>query len=560
LGVLRVCIGAIVASTLLFFVGFASPAQARSIALAQFTCSGGAVSAEAAFGLEARDLACDEGRFEARDPFLRARIDLTRTPMLPPGRLIWQTDPTNFDSMLIRLTYADGRQRLIDVDAQMAVRNWDANGNFWVPVQQGAAPLTTIDVVVERPQSRAIFTRMTLTGFEDALRSNYGRTLLYVLICGILLVPIVYDVFFFRVLRARFMVWHLAMTVGTLGYVLFNSGLILLPFPEMPNLFRFAMIFIVTSAIMLSTARFSLLILEEGSVSKRAGQMLAWLPFIPLALSFLILLDLEALRMRLIDIYLLGMLPVIGVTILVQATAIFRRSRAAVFLVVASSGLFVAGTAQILAGLGLFDVSDLIDEAIYASLVLLVAGTSAVVCDRFLIIKAQRDRARVNARQPGRMAHTDGLTGLLNRRAFDQHRRLPIGQALLLADLDRFKQINDTFGHQRGDAVLCRAGAAIKDAVPSLRGASVYRLGGEEFAVLAPASCVEEVGAVCETVRLAVEQASFEESAFDHPQATVSVGAVMGSGQLMHVAFSDADEALYAAKQGGRNRCHLAEH
>ena len=559
MGVNRLILRAAFALTALV-ASFATGASvaASPIALAPATCVGGADSVEAAFGIEPAVLDCAPARFDLRDRFVRGRVELAKVGMLPPGRLMWQTDPTSFDSMLIRLDYADGSQRLIDVDSQMAVRNWDANGNFWVPIQQQTAALSAIDVVVERPRSGAVFARMMLSGFEEASALNYSRTLLYVLVCGTLLVPIIYDLLFFRVLRARFMIWHLLMTASTLLYVLLNSGLILVILPDIPSMTRYGAIYVAMSVTILGLARFSLLVVEEGTVSKRVHDALTWSAVASLAVSFLHLVDFEPLRMRIIDVYFLSIVPVIAALIAMLASALRRKSRAAIFLVAAYAGLIVAGGAQLLAALGFFAMTEIIDESIYVALVILVLGTTAAVGDRFFIIRGERDRARLTARKLGAMANSDGLTGLLNRRAFDQNRRLASGKASLVADIDHFKTVNDTYGHQRGDAVLCYAARVIEEAMASCGEGQVYRLGGEEFAVLCAVEDESGMHTLSETLRNAMERSSEREDGFDMPKITISIGAVMGEGQLMHVAFAEADSALYRAKESGRNRCEFA--
>lgn len=532
--------------------------SARTIALDDVACVGGSDSVEAAFAIPPENLGCGADRKGLRGQFVRIRVDLAKAGVLPPGPLIWQTDPTSFDSMLVRLTYVDGSERLIDVDSQMATRNWDANGNFWVPIHQGVAALSTLDVVVERPQSLAIVDRMTLSTIDEAARSNDRRRLLYTLVCGLLIVPLLYDLLFYRVLRERFMVWHLGMTLGTLSYVLSNSGLIMLLLPDIDSHIRFSLIFVSTSLIMVGAAHFSILVLEDGKLHGRRARWLLWMAYLNLALSLLLLADLEWLRMRLVDLVLLSHLPIMLALGMLQLSALRLGSRVAKFLVLAFSGVILAGTFQVISSLGFDYASALqLDDLIYLALVALVLGTSAGVGDRFLVIKAERDRARVSAKRLGAMANTDGLTGLLNRRAFDQHRRLAVGQVLLLADLDRFKQVNDTYGHQQGDAVLCKAGRAIEDTVAGRASAQVFRLGGEEFAVLADISTAGDTLELCEAIRAAV--ANTRDGPEGLPPVTISIGACLGSGQLMHVAFSDADEALYRAKQGGRNRSELAD-
>jgi diguanylate cyclase (GGDEF)-like protein len=559
LGVTKLFLWAACSLAAAFSLAFAGPAVARPLELGGIVCTTGASSAEAAYAVPIARLNCGEGRFARPERFLRGRVDLREAGPLPPGGLIWQTDPTSFDAMLIRAEYADGTRRLIDVDAQMAVRNWDANGNFWVPIQQAAAPLTALDIVIERPRSEAVLTRMAIGSFEEASRANYARTLIYMLLCGTLLVPIMYDLLFFRVLRARFMIWHMVMTGGTLAYTLFNSGLIMAVWPDIPSFMRFAGVFLSISLMMLGSARFTLLVTEEGKIPRRAGRVLTYAVAANFACTVLVFLDIEALRMRVVDLFFASVIPVIAAMVWVLGAALMRGSRAAGFLASAYGALILAGAMQVLALLGFLPRSDVMDEAIYIGLVIVVLGTSAGVGDRFLVIKAERDRARLTARKLGLMANSDGLTGLLNRRAFDLHRRLGPGRALLVVDIDRFKSINDTYGHQRGDTVLCHAARVIEEVAARRADTQVFRLGGEEFAILCPVKDEADLRGFAEAIRLAVEKSGERSDGFDMPGVTVSIGAVQGEGQLMHVAFSDADGALYRAKESGRNRCEVSE-
>ncbi len=159
--------------------------------------------------------------------------------------------------------------------------------------------------------------------------------------------------------------------------------------------------------------------------------------------------------------------------------------------------------------------------------------------------------------QLGRLADTDVLTGLANRGAFDRslavemdraHRQgTPVG--LLIADLDRFKLINDEQGHPAGDAVLREMGALLRE---DLRGFDLAaRYGGEEFAILMPGCPHSELSARAERLRLKVKEATF--SAWP---ITLSVGAASAPPSLMDGAalVAAADAALYQAKRAGRDR------
>jgi diguanylate cyclase (GGDEF)-like protein len=160
-------------------------------------------------------------------------------------------------------------------------------------------------------------------------------------------------------------------------------------------------------------------------------------------------------------------------------------------------------------------------------------------------------------------AATDSLTGLANKRSIEttfrqmvaQARRTSTMLAVLAADLDHFKAVNDTFGHERGDAVLSPVGAALRSA---LRASDVAgRNGGEEFLVLLPATDSAAALAVAEKIR--AEVASLQVPGVEGA-LSLSIGVAvypLHSGDADTVLRA-ADRALYQAKSGGRNRVEAA--
>lgn len=166
------------------------------------------------------------------------------------------------------------------------------------------------------------------------------------------------------------------------------------------------------------------------------------------------------------------------------------------------------------------------------------------------------------------MAMTDGLTGLANRRAFDQElERQWIHVAdessqvsLVLLDIDHFKKFNDEYGHLAGDDCLRVVGAAVKSAVRG--GDVVARYGGEEIAIILPSTAPSEAVSVAEAVRKAVENLNIQHAG--NPEGgskiTVSLGvatALARAGGAIRMPESlvlSADKALYMAKSEGRNR------
>jgi two-component system cell cycle response regulator len=161
------------------------------------------------------------------------------------------------------------------------------------------------------------------------------------------------------------------------------------------------------------------------------------------------------------------------------------------------------------------------------------------------------------------LATVDALTGCMNRRAFterldrelDRVRRYDVALSVMMIDLDRFKDINDSHGHIVGDSVLRQLGDLLRDEVRSVDLAARY--GGEEFVIVLPETDLEGAVVFAERLRKRVEEKNFAETG-DPLRITVSIGVATASvaGEITEPEslIAQADEALYRAKHDGRNR------
>jgi diguanylate cyclase len=162
-----------------------------------------------------------------------------------------------------------------------------------------------------------------------------------------------------------------------------------------------------------------------------------------------------------------------------------------------------------------------------------------------------------------REAMTDPLTGLYNRRAFDERLRKAAAHsmetdtelALLLSDIDNFKQLNDIWGHQVGDAVIQLVASSLKEGLPS--DSTAARYGGDEFAAVLPGVSLAEAEIIADKTRELVAAKRLRDSVSGKPigHMSVSIGV---AGYVLAERLDDlvhrADQALYDAKDAGRNQ------
>ncbi|WP_458392024.1 diguanylate cyclase [Rhizobium laguerreae] len=192
-------------------------------------------------------------------------------------------------------------------------------------------------------------------------------------------------------------------------------------------------------------------------------------------------------------------------------------------------------------------------------------GTAVAVVSDITATKQAEIALRLSAEQLRNLAETDGLTGIVNRRAFDEaFARETAGSArkntsfsLLMVDIDRFKAYNDTYGHPAGDQCLRVVSRCLRQSV-SRPADIVARYGGEEFVVLLPATSAKGAMIVAEQFARLLSQENIVHSGSEFGRVTASIGISCATGATLRIdpsrLLTEADAALYDAKTQGRNR------
>lgn len=229
----------------------------------------------------------------------------------------------------------------------------------------------------------------------------------------------------------------------------------------------------------------------------------------------------------------------------------------------AASGLFLLIASASVAHIVHSDSSDSGDTALLINLmtshVVLLACLSGLVKIKLVLFKAEAQSRRLFEQ-----ASTDPLTGLANRRFGLDMLRLAASEntadtpsAVMLCDIDHFKEINDRFGHDVGDKVVLAIASVLQANTREID--TVVRWGGDEFLVVVPGIGKPALAELAERLRLRAADACLAHAAESPLEPTLSIGvAEMTAGERLDDWIKRADQALYHAKAGGRNRCVFA--
>jgi diguanylate cyclase (GGDEF)-like protein len=494
---------------------------------------------------------CDEKDASIASPRSLIRYDISKSGVQPPEAFV--TRLTRFDSMRITVLGADGTtaNRVVGPDDfEFATSDWLMR----IPLPRLKSPMQTVVIEVDGARHLGMLTEARLTDGPVDTRTSLGLELLIAGLCGMLVMPLIFNFAFFRVLRERFVLWHAAAVLCMLAHTFTASGVINRFFDL--TMLQLSMLSVYSWAGGIVFAGLFIADLVEPEtlepVQKRLLRLLAlWVP----TWSTFYLFANGIFREWSGPVYFASFLPVLILYIWIMATGWKRNSRAMMFQIAAWSPLMVTGTIRIVSSLGIFGppMEMLLEQ--HFSIALEIIITSLGVADRFLIIRRQRDNALAQTKALEVIAERDPLTGLYNRHGIEE-RFADLYETgfdtLAVIDLDHFKQVNDNHGHTVGDSVLRAAAEAMMPDEDTL----VVRMGGEEFLLLLRG---KDAFNRAERRRKAISTLVARDVTGMEWMVTASMRLVeQPAGSSVNPDFtalySHCDRLLYEAKRAGRNR------
>lgn len=407
---------------------------------------------------------------------------------------------------------------------------------------------------------------------EPTLETNYPENppdvayVFYTLTIGLLLGIALYHLMLFAALRDRYIALYIVYLCAFMFYELVASGLawqVLWPFASVPGLaaLRFSSM-IVALGVYVFAANF--MQTRRNAPTAHYVFTVAVAATVLATLIGLIFPSTIAVMAIVADLGLLfGIFSCTATAII----CVRRGVRAARFFLIGFAGLFVGGIMKIVGD----DIGSLnslahfygVETGVSFDAVILALG----LADRMRTTVRERERAQALAAQHERSALTDSLTGVPNRRCFDERLRSEWNRAarsgeclaLVMIDVDRFKPYNDTAGHLEGDACL-RLIAQSASSCLRRAGEVFARYGGEEFAAILPNCPLDAAMATGERIAATIRELQIEHPAGGH--VTVSVGVASRSAfrpEDLELLIQDADGALYQAKHSGGDCAFCAQ-
>ncbi|MCW6533989.1 GGDEF domain-containing protein [Sphingomonas lycopersici] len=534
------------------------PAMAEAIGLRSSLC-------HAVTDSQAHDDRLASLRFSCTDAprdYQRGSLWLTsRLDRLPiePRHIVLMVHYSRFDRLAVAFSYADGAVRWQEVSGGRFGTHWRAGGQIAFEAPDRDASITAVTLRFERLADYGLLHARLMPAAEGVEQSTVLAAIIGAALT-LLLVGGIYTLSLAAAIRRHFLAWHGAWAVCMFVWGAIWSQLDLLAFPMMAGTVSAQIctflsclaVALATASAVTSLGRDTLpRVLRTATLALGAANAVAGIPLALIRgpgltqfaelLGYLILADLAAVTLCLGWAWRRGSTEARDFA---GAWSVPMATLAAIQLVDMDDHLWGAGSKLVI-----------LLAATWQTLWLTIATTR-----RIGRLRIERDRARAGEALAREAARRDALTGVRNRRGFEENvaslldraRAGGLPAALLLIDIDRFKSINDEHGHDAGDAVLHRIG----ERIAAWEGAmcTVGRIGGEEFGLLAVGLDGLILDRFAESVRVGI-------AACDHRRiigdqiVTASIGVAQSRVAAdFRELFKLADEALYEAKHAGRNR------
>jgi diguanylate cyclase (GGDEF)-like protein len=422
-----------------------------------------------------------------------------------------------------------------------------------VTLQHDVQPITAIYARVHGSAAiSGIMQQSQISGVEEALRFEMILAVCYAAFAGLCIALLVYNFALWRGMREPFLLAYCGMLLATLCYAIFASGAPHYFSTTMTGADRLRITIPLLAINAASAIIFIRYFFDSSNIPKWAAN-LAYAVAALVAGVGLVYAAMAPAYVKLMDaLYVYSFVPMPFVALAFVCIAYKRRDPFLGYFLLAWSAPVVGFACRLLFGLNVLPYHILIENSTFIGLAFEALISSLAIGRRVQMLAIARDRAEMAEAHALKIAETDPLTGIANRRALV--REILTGQRdwqLTLIDVDNFKRVNDSVGHVEGDEVLKTIALIIARLAPP--GAIVARLGGEEFAI---ACCTDfESRGLSDADALLAEIRHTAMPGGYHVTASIGIARrIVGDENDWKILYRAADLALYRAKNSGRDR------
>jgi len=496
------------------------------------------------------------------DAWIWLRLDARSLRDLPPN---WHllVDQTRFERIAILTVAADGVRRSVSTPAQLEGRG-APGGMLKFDIHPAGREIRGLYLGFQHIDDLSLMRKIRAVTASQQTEEDARWLVLMGVFVGTLLSALLYNIVIHAGQRYAFQRWYLLWITLAFAYGMAWTNIASFVVPGLVGPTAVRVDYVLVGLMIAAGNMFFFAVLEEGLLPRwlvRGGYLLAAAGAV---LGCVAAAD--------------GPFPAVStdrwLNYAVAATALWvglscavavrRGSRVIWFYLIGWGPVICVFLARLARNLGLMPQLDAVDMATFAALAFEALVLSLAIADRFRLVRRELDQARqrreidrIEAKALRLAAHTDFLTGLGNRTAFQDGIRGMIERdvpfSLFLIDVDFLKDANDRLGHAGGDALLQRIAAALTEIARATPEAQVARIGGDEFAMLFPGDLQQET-IVAERI------ADLQGEPWHHMSQGRAISLSIGSawfpedGEQSEPLYQNADLALYNAKRLGRSR------
>ena len=461
---------------------------------------------------------------------------------------MWQQRQT------IGFVHADGHVDWIVATPRTLTRHVQLGAIIEFAIPAARAPLTRIVWRIDGAGNRrGVINGVQVASERESDRSNLYMGTIYAAFAGLAIALLIFNFALWRALKHPFQLAYCLMLGLLLLYAISSSGLLAWLLPGIDNNNRLRINYMMLSASAGAALLFARTYFEERVFQGGLGRVVDSVIVAMFAVGIGVALFASRWMVALDFLFSITCGSLIAVIPAIVWQAFAKQSRFIWMFTLAWITPVVMAAMRIAQALNLVPWNFWLDNSTLIAMAVEALLSSLAIAYRIRLLSAERDRAVEQAAVDRLLAATDPLTSLLNRRAFLHHAIGREGrQQLILLDIDHFKRVNETLGHDGGDEVLRVVSRVLRQMGPP--GALVARLGGEEFALVADAA--NPIDPLALLSRLRATRMPFDYA------VTASIGACMGPLKTdldWKRLYQSADRALFDAKAGGRDRARIIE-